>query len=173
MSLILIRNSYTSWFLCFRMEWKKPFALFAGSFGFFLSFALYLLGIVMTGNSHVVQVCPPLGHCAENWICNSFSMLICTYLEDFKSFGYNYFDVKAAAVLIGLFYMILNGLLCVGLIKKKPEFILGYQIGNVFSTIALFVTVLYVSYLIKIHTYLYHSFKLQCNYMYTVEVQWK
>ena len=96
----------------------------------------------MTANSHVLEGCD-----IGNVHLNNFDRLICTYLEDFKSFGFDNFDAKAAAVLIGLFYMILNGLLCVGLIKKKDEFILGYQIGNIFSTIALIVILFYVSYI--------------------------
>ena len=136
------------------MEWKKAFALFAGSFGFFLNFALYWLdAVIMIGNPYVEQVCPNLGQGSvdvDSWTRNSFSMLLCTYLDDFKSFGCDIFEAKAAACLIGLFYMILNILLCVGLITKKPEFIYGYQIGNVLSTIALIVTLVYVSYLIKL-----------------------
>ena len=76
-------------------------------------------------------------------------------MDDFKSFGYDTCDAKAATVLIGIFYMILNGLLCVGLIKKKPEFIYSYQFGNVLSTIALVSILVYVSYLKTLHIALF------------------
>ena len=134
------------------MEWKKPFALFAGSFGIYLSSTLFLLGSFST-DPRVAQDCPRLGQgCVDvkNWThCNSFSMLMCTYLDDFKSFGYDNVDANAAIVFTCFFYMILNGLLCAGLIKKKPEFIYRYQVGNLLSTVALIVTLVYVSYLIK------------------------
>ena len=80
------------------MEWKKPFALFAGSVGFFLSFASYLFGAFMTGNPHVLQGCN-----VGNVQLDNFDKLICTYLEDFKSFGFDNLDAKSAAVLIGVF----------------------------------------------------------------------
>ena len=134
------------------MEWKKPFALFAGSFGFFLSLFLYLYGGLYLTNPHVVQDCPRLGQgCVDvkNWHCNSFSMLMCTYLDDFKSFGYENVDAQAAIALTCLFYMSLNGLLIHGLIK--PEVIYRYQLGNVLSTIALISTLVYVSYLMKLY----------------------
>ena len=128
------------------MEWKKPFAFFAGSFGFFLSLALFLLGGFYT-DPRVAKDCPSLGQgCVDvkNWKhCNSFSMLMCTYLDDFKSFGYENVDAQAAIALTCFFYMILNGLLCHGLIK--PEVIYRYQLGNALSTIALISILVYVS----------------------------
>ena len=126
------------------MEWKKPFALFAGSFGFFLSLALYCFGVLMIGNPHMAQDCVYV----TNWNCNIFDKLVCTYLEDFQYFGYD--SIKSALTVTGLFYMILNGLLLDGLIK--PEFIYRYQRGNTLSTIALMSTLVYVSYLIKLHS---------------------
>ena len=134
------------------MEWKKPFALFAGSFGFFLSLTLFLLGGFWT-DPRVAKDCPRLGQgCVDvkNWTqCNSFSILMCTYLDDFKSFGYNYSEANFAIVFICLFYMTLNGLLIYGLIK--PEVIYRYQLGNFLSTIALISTLVYVSYLMKLY----------------------
>ena len=52
------------------------------------------------------------------------------------------------ATLIALIYMILNGLLCYGLIKKKPEFMDGWYFGNLLATSALVWFGLYVSYLL-------------------------
>ena len=133
------------------MEWKKPFALFAGSFGFFLSFTLFLVGGLLT-DPRVAKDCPRLGQgCVDvkNWHCNSFSMLMCTYLDDLKSFGYEKVDAAAAIALTFLFYMSLNGLLIHGLIK--PEVIYRYQLGNFLSTIALMSTLVYVSYFMKLY----------------------
>ena len=130
------------------MEWKKPFALFAGFFGFLLSFVLCFNGDYLT-DPHVAQDCIPLGQdCSDvwNWKCKPITMLMCTYLDDFKSFGYDNSDAKIAIVFTCLFYMILNQLLFFGLINEKPGFIYGYQIGNVLSTIALMSTLVYVSY---------------------------
>ena len=132
------------------MEWKKPFALFAGSFGIYLSSTLFLLGSFST-DPRVAQDCPRLGQgCVDvkNWThCNSFSMLMCTYLDDFKSFGYDNVDAKAAIAITCFLNMILNALLIHGLIAETPKFIDGYQIGNFLSTIALMSTLVYVSYL--------------------------
>ena len=129
------------------MEWKKPFALFAGCFGFYVSFALWLNGDYLT-DPHVAQDCIPLGQdCSDVWKCKPITMLMCTYLDDFKSFGYDNVDAQAAIAITCALYMILNGLLIHGLIAEKPGFIYGYQIGNFLSTIALISTLVYVSYL--------------------------
>ena len=141
------------------MEWKKPFALSAGSFGFFLSFAFYCFGVFWSRNPHGEQNCFHMQQknwsCADvgSWTCNGFTGYLCPYLEDFKSFGYDTFDAQTATVLIALFYMILNGLLCYGLIK--PEVIYRYHLGNAVSTIALMSTLVYVSYLIKLYIILF------------------
>ena len=146
------------------MEWKKPFALFAGSFGFFLTFALYLFGDFLT-NPHVAQQCHSLGQgCTDfkNWTCRQkmqspeylrdtpFTRLMCTYLDDFKSFGYDLVDAKSAIAITCFFYMTLNGLLIYGL--TKPEVTYRYQLANALSSIALMSTLVYVSYLMKLYT---------------------
>ena len=103
----------------------------------------------MIGNPHMAQDCPRLEQgCVDvtNWNCNIFDMLVCNYLDDFMFFGYD--SIKSALIVTGLFYMILNILLYYGL--TKPEEIYKYQRGNVFSTIALMSTIVYVSYLIKL-----------------------
>ena len=107
------------------MEWKKPFSLFAGSFGIYLSLFVFLY----LTNPHLEQDCHRLGQgCIDvkNWTghCKSFDMLMCTYLEDFKSFGFDNSEAEATIVFTCLFYMILNGLLIHGLIK--PEAIYRY-----------------------------------------------
>ena len=93
--------------------------------------------------------CIPLGQdCSDvNWKCKPITMLICTYLDDFKSFGYDNVDAKGAIAITCCLYMILNALLIHGLIADLPKFIDGYQIGNFLSTIALMSTLVYVSYL--------------------------
>ena len=58
------------------------------------------------------------------------------------------FKTTIPATLIGLIYMIFNGLLCYGLIKKKPKFIYIWQFGNFLATIALVSIGVYVSYLL-------------------------
>ena len=131
------------------MEWKKPFALSAGFCGYFLSFALFIYGGFMT-DPHVAQDCIPLGQdCSDvrNWKCKVITMLMCTYLDDFKSFGYDNVDAQAAIAITCALYMILNGLLIHGLIK--PEAIYRYQLGNAFSTIVLIFTLIWVSYLMN------------------------
>ena len=94
--------------------------------------------------------CIPLGQdCSDvlHWKCKPITMLMCTYLDDFKSFGYDNVDAKAAIAITCFLNMILNALLIHGLIAEQPKFIDGYQIGNFLSTIALMSTLVYVSYL--------------------------
>ena len=58
------------------------------------------------------------------------------------------FKTTIPATLIGLIYMIFNGLLCYGLIEKKQKFVCIWQPSNYILTIALLFIAVYVSYLL-------------------------
>ena len=121
-------------FCLFRMEsgscgWAFPasgkkcktlFVLFVALLGFFISSAIFCVGFV-----------------AAPWKCSfgegpfSLDMQIsCTTICALVT--------TTPATVVSLFYMVINVLLCYGLIKKKLDVIYIWQIFNVFSIFALF-----------------------------------
>ena len=125
--------------LFFRME---CFALFASFFGLVLSFAIFCFGLkVIIGNEE-----------PSDLICKSVESgsMYNEFLNSLCELGYGtlylVFNTTVPTTLIALIYMIFNGLLCYGLIKKKPKFIYIWQLGNLLSTFGLLFIAVYVSY---------------------------
>ena len=131
--------------LFFRME---CFALFASFWQLVQSFSTFCFGLnAIIGNEDpsgcVCKLVEPGSIYYE--ILNSFCEL---------GYGalYLVFNTAIPTTLIALVYMILNGLLCYGLIKKKRKFICIWQFGNYLLSIALAVIAAYVSYLFTFFT---------------------
>ena len=119
-------------------------ALFASFWGLIQSISIFCFGLnAIIGNedpsSCVCKLVEPGSIYYE--ILNSFCEL---------GYGARYlvFNTAIPTTLIALVYMILNGLLCYGLIKKKRKFICIWQFGNYLLTIALLFITVYVSYLL-------------------------
>ena len=117
-------------------------ALFASFWGLIQSISIFCFGLnAIIGNED------PSG-----CVCKSVEPGSVYYeiLNSFCELGYGarylVFNTAIPTTLIALVYMILNGLLCYGLIKKKRKFICIWQFGNYLLTIALLFIALYVSY---------------------------
>ena len=106
------------------------------------------------------------------WMCGCYaivknidpSVLICTprvepgsvlydFINSFCELGYGtlyigIFNTTIPTTLLAVTYMILNGCLYYGLIKKKRKSICIWQFGNYLLSIALAVIAVYVSYLL-------------------------
>ena len=112
-------------------KWKTPLAFFGAFLGFVLSSSIFYVGYV---NSP--------------WKCSfgeeSFSQdlkISCTIVSEHIT--------TTPATVFSLSYMVINVLLCYGLIKKKLDVIYIWQIVNVLSIFALFpVAHFYVSCLL-------------------------
>ena len=109
---------------------KTLFVLFVALLGFFISSAIFCVGFV-----------------AAPWKCSfgegpfSLDMQIsCTTICALVT--------TTPATVVSLSYMVINVLLCYGLIKKKRKFICIWQFGNYLLTIALLFITVYVSYLL-------------------------
>ena len=118
------------------------FALFASFFGLVRSFAIFCFGLkVIIGNEE-----------PSDLICKSVESgsMYDEFLNSLCELGYGtlylVFNTTIPTTLIALIYMIFNGLLCYGLIKKKPKFIYIWQLGNLLSTFGLLFIAVYVSY---------------------------
>ena len=111
-------------------KWKPPLAHFVAILGFVLSSAIFCAGYV-----------------PSPWKCSfgegSFwedLQISCTILSALIT-------TTPATTVISLFYMVINVMLCYGLIKKKLTVIYVWQIVNVLSILALVFAHGYVSYL--------------------------
>ena len=111
-------------------KWKTLFVLFVAFLGFFISSAIFCVGYV-----------------ASPWKCSfgegSFWLdlqISCTVICALIT--------TTPATVLSLSYMVINVLLCYGLIKKKLDVIYAWQIVNVLSSLALFFAHCYVSYLL-------------------------
>ena len=112
-------------------KWKTLFVLFVAFLGFFISSAIFCVGFV-----------------AAPWKCSfgegpfSLDMQIsCTTICALVT--------TTPATVVSLSYMVINVLLCYGLIKKKLGVIYAWQIVNFLSSFAMFFAHFYVSYLQK------------------------
>ena len=129
------------------------FALFACFGGLVLTFATFCIGLkVIIGNEDPSDlICKSVepGSVYEEFL-NSLCELgfVTLYLGGHHT--------TIPTTLIALIYMIFNGLLCYGLIKKKPKFIYKWQLGNFLSTFALLFIAVYVSY------FLFLTFPADC-----------
>ena len=118
------------------------FALFASFFGLVRSFAIFCFGLKVI----IVNEKP------SDLICKSVESgsMYNEFLNSLCELGYGtlylVFNTTVPTTLIALIYMIFNGLLCYGLIKKKPKFIYIWQLGNLLSTFGLLFIAVYVSY---------------------------
>ena len=123
----------------FRME---CFALLASFFGLVRSFAIFCFGLkVIIGNEEPSDLdCKSV---EPGSVYNEFLNSLCELGYGTLYLGFN---TTIPTILIALIYMIFNGLLCYGLIKKKPKFIYIWQFGNILSTFALLFIAVWVSY---------------------------
>ena len=117
------------------------FALFASFWLLVLSFAIFCFGLkVIIGNED-----------PSDLICKSVEpgSVYDEFLNSFCELGYGTlylgFNTTIPTTLMAVTYMILNGFLYYGLIKKKQKFICIWQFGNYLLSIALLFIAVYVS----------------------------
>ena len=121
---------------------KTLFVLFVALLGFFITSAIFCVGFV-----------------AAPWKCSfgegpfSLDMQIsCTTICALVT--------TTPATVVSLFYMVINVLLCYGLIKKKLGFIYAWQIVNFLSSFAMVFALFYVSYLQKYQSLMSGSYSI-------------
>ena len=122
------------------------FALLANAWGLVQSFVTFCLGL----NAIVGNIDPSVLICKPKVEPGS---VFYDFINSFCELGYGtlylgVFNTTIPTTLIAVTYMILNGLLCYGLIEKKRKFICIWQFGNYLLTIALLFITVYVSYLL-------------------------
>ena len=125
------------------------FALFACFGGLVLTFATFCIGLkVIIGNEDPSDlICKSV---EPGSVYNEFLNSLCEL--GFVTLYLGGHHTTIPTTLIALIYMIFNGLLCYGLIKKKRKFICIWQFGSYLLSIALAVIAAYVSYLLTFFT---------------------
>jgi hypothetical protein len=124
------------------MDKKTLFYLFVAFWGFVLSFAIFFVRPLefSVGYASIfgnVYIGPEDSY---GWICKSVMPLFLNYTCEICYGPYS----TIPTTLIGLVGMVYNGLLCYGLVMKKPQFIYIWIWCNFFSTMVLVITL--VSY---------------------------
>ena len=126
--ILLLRREWA--FPVSEKKWKPPFALFGAFLGFVQSSTIFCLGLLAhLGNAH-------LGKDPSWRICNSSCTVVCALIT------------ATPSTVLSLSYMVINVMLCYGLIKKKLNVIYVWQIVNVISILALVFAHGYVSSLL-------------------------
>ena len=122
--------------------------MFVSFMGIIKSFAIFYFGFnAIIRNDDVGRPWDPSAYCK----LVKPESLYYEFLNSLCEFGIDtlyllVFKNTVPATVIALIYMIFNGLLCYGLIKKKPKFIYIWQLGNLLSTFGLLFIAVYVSY---------------------------
>ena len=134
------------WYQPYNSPFAIPFALFGACLGCILSSAIFSIGCAaLFGNAY-------LGKDPSGWICKlvvpwQSQNYEIDLLNSICEFGFGNFTTTPTTV-IALFYMVINVLLCYGMIKKNVDVIYVWQWVNVLTSFALFFTHGYVSYLL-------------------------
>lgn len=124
----------------------ESFALLANVWGLVRSFVAFSSGMNAIGGN----IDPSVLICKPNVEPGS---VFYNFINSFCELGYGtlylgIFNTAIPTTLIAFTYMILNGFLYHGLIKKKRKPICIWQFGNYLLTIALLFITVYVSYLL-------------------------
>ena len=124
----------------------ESFARFSSFYGLFQSFVIWMFGMqTIVGHGGPSDlICKPKVEPGS---------VFYDFINSFCELGYGtlylgIFNTTIPTTLIAFSYMILNGFLYHGLIKKKRKPICIWQFGNYLLTIALLFITVYVSYLL-------------------------